>query len=221
MADPLPKTPAAPRVTRARRIANSARAAGASVARRLAPERTYVAQRFAPAADAPVRRAGAYARRAYTVARGGVGRLRGVARNARQRASSVLAGGSKYGKIIAMVVTAAIMVALIPLLRKWLKLDGKPNADLWLGAIFLAVALFLWGYVNRPQWALAAAGVAGFLAGSSILTRLFQPPAQMAAQGANVQSVQPAQAQRQIPDRAASANAPINIAGNRSAIPVG
>lgn len=132
-------------------------------------------------------------RRVYAGARGGIAKAQGVAANARARASAILSGST--GKIVAMVVGVAAMVALIPLLKNIFKLDRSPNGGLWLAAIFLGVALVLWRTFGKPSWALAAGGVAGFVLGTEVLDRWFRPAQpQMAA----------AKTQAQIPDRVPS-----------------
>lgn len=135
-------------------------------------------------------------RRVYVGARGGIARRNFVSRNASERAQSVLSGGT--GRIVAMVIGVAAMVAIIPALRRVFKLEGRPNAGLWLAAIFLAAAVVFWRVLKKPGWALMAGAVAGFVGGSELLSRWFsgnQEP-QLAA------GEQP----QQLPDRAQSSS---------------
>ena len=110
-------------------------------------------------------------KRVYVAARGGVSRAGFVARNAAQRAGAILSGTT--GRIVAMVVGVAAMVALIPLLRRVFKLDANPNAPLWIAAVFLGLSLVFWRWLAKPGLALAAAAVAGFVGGSELLGRFF------------------------------------------------
>lgn len=135
-------------------------------------------------------------RRVYVGARGGISRRLAVARNARERAQSVLAGGT--GRIVAMVIGVAAMVALIPALRKVFKLEGRPNAGLWLAAIFLGAAVVFWRVLRKPGWALMAGAVAGFVGGSELLSRWFG--------GGEQQQLAGNEAPQQLPDRAASSS---------------
>lgn len=122
-----------------------------------------------------------FATRVYSSARGGISSLRGIAANAKARASSILSGG--IGRIIAIGVTVAAMVALIPVLKSTFKLRG-PNASYYLGALYAGLALLLWRVFRKPQLALAAGAVAGFVLGSEILEKAFLPLTQTAAMSA-------------------------------------
>jgi hypothetical protein len=183
------------------------RAVARAVATRVGAARTRVVERV---------------RRIYVGARGGVSRAVGVARNAGQRAAAVLSGGT--GRIVAMVVGVAALVALIPLVRKLLKLEGNPNAGYWLAGAFLLIGLLFWRVFNKPSWALMAAAVAGFVGGSELLSRFFAPANGQPALASNTG------APAQIPDRAASgapvpsarpAASGVNIPANRAAVPTG
>ncbi len=118
-----------------------------------------------------------FATRVYSSARGGIGSLRGIAANAKARASSILSGG--IGRIIAIGVSVAAMVALIPVLKSTFRLKG-PNASYYLGALYAGLAVLLWRVFRKPQLALAAGAVAGFVLGSEILEKAFLPLTQTA-----------------------------------------
>lgn len=141
-------------------------------------------------------------RRVYSAARGGVSRLRGVAANAKQRAQSALSGVG--GKILIFAIGVAAMVALVPVLTRLLKLDQSPNGKLWLAGIFLAISAIFFVFVKKPLWGLMAAGVAGFIGGSEILSRWTSPPTRT--------QMQPQRTQQQLPaDRVVSSRPQLRV----------
>ena len=177
--------------------------AAVATTRRFDRARRLAAAARARVASSPfVRRNVERVRRVYVAARGGVSAgARYIARNAAQRARSILDSGT--GRLVAMAVGVAAMVVLIPLVRRLFKLEGKTNAAVWVAGIFAAVAFVIWKWFNKPGYALMAAAVAGFVGGSELLARFFAPSNGQPALASNEEP-----APQELPDRAAT-GAPI------------